>query len=466
MNRIDWLIATGGNPCFGLEALVPILTSVLPESLAAAAPAISGAAVGAGELGAGGALLGGITGGGQGALRGLEAGGLTGAGLGAGGGIAEAAGLGAAGIGAGETLGGALGGAVGGAATGQSPLTGGLIGGAAGLGAGLTGGGGFAPAAAATAPTTAPMPGNAAVTIPNTGIQSYSDQLGVQGGLQGPQTGANVNMLAGTLDGGGSGATGGTQPLGGGGGGGGQPGDPGMSTAATPYTGDLPGYGPITGNVDPSAWAPTTAQRMTASTEAGQLYAATPEGAGAAVPGGSTGGWGSGIMDFLGNPSPLQLAGAGIGGVGLLTSAMQGNKYAGLENQLQQQATGASTMTTALQSPLFTGILPPGAQQNLNQQKQDAAAAIRSGYARAGMAGSTSEAQAIAAENARIDNSKLQIEQQMFNDAAGYAKLAPADLQQLYTIQNQQDQNFQRALASFTAALAGGRGGTSQPTAA
>jgi hypothetical protein len=175
---------------------------------------------------------------------------------------------------------------------------------------------------------------------------------------------------------------------------------------------------------------------------------------------------GGGTLGNIGNwisNNPMSALGIAAGGGMLLSEAFGTNPEQANMNLLQQSATGAGTMATALQAPLFSGVLPPGAQSALNTAKQNQIAQVRSSYARAGMAGSTGEADAINAVNANIAAQQYGIAMNMFSQAAGYAKLQSADLMGLLDEQRAQDQDFSNALSRFVSALSGG--GTATPGA-
>lgn len=180
-------------------------------------------------------------------------------------------------------------------------------------------------------------------------------------------------------------------------------------------------------------------------------------GAVAEAPQGGTGG--GGALGNIGNwitQNPGTALSIGAGGGMLLSEALGTSSEQQMMNNLQQSATGAGTMATALQAPLFSGVLPPGAQAALNQSRQNQIANIRSSYAKMGMSGSTGEADAVNAANQASSAQQFNMAMSMFNQAAGYAKLQSQDYLALLEEQRAQDQDFSNALSKFVSALAGG----------
>lgn len=181
--------------------------------------------------------------------------------------------------------------------------------------------------------------------------------------------------------------------------------------------------------------------------------------------GGGVGGWLDKTAGNIGNwitNNPMSAIGALAGG-GMLVNQMFGSQSdaeAQTMKQLGQQAGSAASTATMLQAPLTSGVLPPGAQAAVDQYQRGAKAAEVSAYAKAGMGGSTGEADAIQAVNQQTQAMKFGIANSLFTQAAGYAKMASGDYAQLLQFQMQQDQDFSNALSKFVSALAGGRSTT------
>ena len=196
---------------------------------------------------------------------------------------------------------------------------------------------------------------------------------------------------------------------------------------------------------------------------------------------GTVSGGGGGILSGVGNwasttagnfgnwvtNNPMSALGVVAGG-GMLLNEMFGSQNdaeSQTMKQIQQQATGAASTATMLQAPLTSGVLPPGAQAAVNQYKSGARASEISAYAKAGMSGSTGEADALQAVNQRAAAMQFSIANNLFSQAAGYAKLSSDNYSNLLKDQMQQDQDFSNALSRFVSALAGGRGSTSSSSA-
>jgi hypothetical protein len=186
---------------------------------------------------------------------------------------------------------------------------------------------------------------------------------------------------------------------------------------------------------------------------------------------GGVGGWLSTTAGNIGNwvtNNPMSAIGALAGG-GMLLSQMFGSQNdaeAATMKNIQQQATGAATTATMLQAPLTSGVLPPGAQAAVNQFKSGARASEISAYAKAGMSGSTGEADALQSVNQQAAAMQFNIADNLFKQAAGYAGLASTDYNDLLKDQMQQDQDFSNALSRFVSALAGGTSKSTSTTSA
>ena len=185
-----------------------------------------------------------------------------------------------------------------------------------------------------------------------------------------------------------------------------------------------------------------------------------------------------GIGGFLGNmgtsignwatANPMSAIGALAGG-GMLLNQMFGSSSdaeTATMNNIRQQATGAASTATMLQAPLTSGVLPPGAQAAVNQFKSGARASEISAYAKAGMSGSTGEADAMQAINQQASAMQFSIADNLFKQAAGYSGMASDDYNNLLKDQMQQDQDFSNALSRFVSALAGGTGKSTSTTTA
>lgn len=195
-------------------------------------------------------------------------------------------------------------------------------------------------------------------------------------------------------------------------------------------------------------------------------WAAQPQPGGSAAAAAAGGGGGNWLSTTAGNigdwisKNPMSAIGALAGG-GMLLNQMFGSssdQEAAVMKQLGQQAGSAASTATMLQAPLTSGVLPPGAQAVVDEAQRSGRTAAISSYAKMGMSGSTGEADAIQASNQRTQAMKFGIANDLFTQAAGYAKMASSDYAQLLQFQMQQDQDFSNALSKFVSAIAGGAG--------
>lgn len=133
--------------------------------------------------------------------------------------------------------------------------------------------------------------------------------------------------------------------------------------------------------------------------------------------------------------------------------------------QMTPEQQAAQQSATSLIPTVNTGILPPGADSMVNNATNDAVNSIRSKYAQLNMSGSTSEAQEIAAAQARGEAMRFQFANQLTQtglQAAGIAAGISSQQAQIYSLimnaQLQADSALQNALANFAfaAALGGG----------
>ena len=418
MNRIDWLLATGGNPCFVAE-LAPLLAAALPDALGFAAPALVGAAEGAG----GGALLGSLTG--SGAGKGALFGGITGgavAGLGPTlGSVGEAAGLpaGIAGT-AGDVAAGVGAGLAGSAITGQPLSTGAIEGGAAGALSGLTGGSSPAPGANAV-----PGAGGAGASASGASAALPAGDITAPGSLD-LATSAGAGPA-------------GTPPIGGNG---------------SFFMGGMttPGADGATLPPDMSNFAPTGNPPQ--FSEASLFNPANPNAL--AVPGGPTAGAGGGgggfdLSTLTSNPALL------LGGGVLAMDAIRQSQPLPEEAQLNKIGAQEAATGKQLSSYLASGTLPPGAQESVNLATNAAKAQVRATAAKLGLSGSTWEADRMGQIDQQAAAQSEQIATQLLQQGANFTGLSTSVFENLMRSTLSEDQAFQSALSQFAGGLAGAR---------
>ena len=200
--------------------------------------------------------------------------------------------------------------------------------------------------------------------------------------------------------------------------------------AGTPYAGMSLG--------DISATAPDPTAATTAFNAAGGA-------------GGSSGGIGSTIGNWLMKNPGIALGGALLAGQGIFgnnsvpgLSAVQG--VAGQDAALADQAL----------SGLKTGQVPPGAQSVLDSLTSSMKTKVRSQYANLGLSGSTMEAQDLAKVDQEVAGQKWGIINSLVGTGTAALSAEGTLDQASMNAQVQQDQEMQKAIASFAAALAGG----------
>lgn len=251
-----------------------------------------------------------------------------------------------------------------------------------------------------------------------------------------------------------------------GGGDGGVTGGSGSLSAAS-LTGDVGGGGSSAGgNVSPLDVTSAPAGGTTSPTLGTGQYATglmvpgtdTPLAGGSTTPSFTNLGTG-GNQNFLGNllkQTPASLIS------GMLGNNNQAPNNAQINAPIISAMTGAQGMQTALTAPTFNGVLPPGQQQALENERRKRYASIEGQAAKSGMSGSTMERDAKEQADMDISQEQVGIEQQMLSQAYQYAGLANTDANNLANMEMKEQQNYQTNLNSLTAALqkAGTSGGT------
>lgn len=163
-------------------------------------------------------------------------------------------------------------------------------------------------------------------------------------------------------------------------------------------------------------------------------------------------------------PNPLNSIGsfiksnpALIGGGLLGAEYLMGNKPLPAQGQLQSEIGQNASAGRALQSYETTGTLPPGLQSTVDAATKANEAQIRSTFGRMGLAGSSSEAEALANAKTAGQASVAKIATDLFNQGLSLNQLSSGELQQLLTTQLSQSEDFSKALSSFAAGLAGAK---------
>jgi hypothetical protein len=429
-------------------AVTAFVASVLPESLAFAAPEIAGGLLGA----AGGAGFGAITGGdpGLGALTGGITGGLIPAGGAIGGSLGGSTGAAIGDI-AGGVAGGALGSGVTGGNVGVGALEGGLGGGVAaigGVGQPQAGGSG---STAATAPTAGGSGGGSLSDFASSSLLNANspDALGTAISATPPSgaaTGAGGwNDLLSKL-GAAPAATGTTAAAGGA--------DPASSALLGSQSPDqLLGALSATG---PAAASPAAATATPGNSFVDKLSAlGAGDSGGAGTPTIAKSGGSGGLLDsVLGFPKAhpiLSLLGGTAASqlLGPQLSKLTGSGMTSQEKALLANEGPAISAANALIPSLQTGVLPPGAEASVQSALDADIASIRSRYATIGQSGSSAEQQDI--ENAKqlAAGRKFQLAQQATTTGLDALGLNQTVYQTLLQNQLSRQQNLSNAFSNF-----------------
>jgi hypothetical protein len=412
MSRIDWLLATNGNPCGFFDSLfsdflgpaAALAGGILFPEFAIPAE-IAGGFLG----GTAGGLLGGASPG-QSLIQGAETGALAGAT-------------------------GALSGAD--FSPGNTPVPGGIFGGA---GAGGVLGDVFGGPAAAPGAAPDVVPGGAGSVTPTaTPAAAPTGSLTAPGGAPGAASLVgglpNDPVLGGDAF---LNQSGNTNFLGAAGGGG-TSNISGLPTGGDTFAANPTGAGGLPGGGPSSFLSPGTDQAL-------------PGVAGGSSADIAPTGGGGGVSGFISKNWPA-LAGAGILGF----EALSAKQPLPQEQALQANATQAAGQSAALEAPLQTGILPPGAQQAVSAATASSKAAAKSNFASLGLSGSTMETQQMQAIDRNAAAQTFQIADSLLAKGIDLSKLSAQDLTQLLDEQLKQDQQFTGALTAFSSGLAGGK---------
>lgn len=340
--------------------------------------------------------------------------------------------LGPSGLGLGSGIVGDIGGAVTGglegsalgaatsAITGGDPLKGAEIGGAT---AGLLGGASSALGGSA---------GAAAAPAAGTGAGGTSAAATGLGGAGGSAAGGVVDLTAPSIS-----APGLASPGGG---------------AITPVSGSALTTTPVTAaGLSP---LPTVSADGTVS----GAGAAAPTGLGDSLTSGHLGSWvgnqlglgtqGGQLLDKFGGPL---VQGGVLGAESIIQQGQLNSELAPLRGSAELQA----KQSAALESAMFGGQLPPGAQAAVDQATQAATARVRSTYAGLGLSGSTMEADALNQVTRQSEAQKFQFAEQLMQGGLSAAQMSDQLYGQIMSAQMQEDKDLSGAVTNFAASLLG-----------
>jgi len=174
----------------------------------------------------------------------------------------------------------------------------------------------------------------------------------------------------------------------------------------------------------------------------------------APVGGGGIGGAFDTVGETLGSPGfkgLTSLASLGLLGSQLLSPAQQYPE----QKALNKQAAGYSALGSQLASPITTGALPSGARSWVDSATEAAKASARTGYAGAGLSGSTMEHQALGAIDERAAGQQFNIANDLLKSSLGYSTLGSNLTESSLKTSIAQDKDYREALYNFSKALAG-----------
>lgn len=150
----------------------------------------------------------------------------------------------------------------------------------------------------------------------------------------------------------------------------------------------------------------------------------------------------------------IDVAGLGLTGAGVLKQLTQPGGVEAL-SPLQQEQLNLMRQQQQTAQQYMTGQVTPEMQQNLMNQTKANLTAIKDKYAKLGMSGSTAEQQDLAAAQARSTAQLGQMQAQMIQTGAQMMGLPAVAISRLTAQQDAQTAEFNKALASFIASIAG-----------
>lgn len=123
---------------------------------------------------------------------------------------------------------------------------------------------------------------------------------------------------------------------------------------------------------------------------------------------------------------------------------------------LQSIAQPLAQQGQQLRAPLTSGgPLPPGAQAIQQQGKEAGEAAVRSGYSRMGLSGSTMEAQAMRQVEQQSAAAGFKMTETLFADGLKMSGMSAGMFSQIMQANTAQDEDFMKAISYFAQAAAG-----------
>jgi hypothetical protein len=166
--------------------------------------------------------------------------------------------------------------------------------------------------------------------------------------------------------------------------------------------------------------------------------------------GSTLGGYASDAGEWAKN-HPGALLTAGVLG----SQLFKGNPPFPAETNVGNLGAAAQGTATQLTSPLNTGILPPGAQQEVDASTHAAIAQTKSAYGDLGLTGSTMEADKISQIKQNAAAQQFGIASNLLQQGAQYSSIAGNDYNAVLNAQMARDEQYRNALYGFARSLAG-----------
>lgn len=145
-----------------------------------------------------------------------------------------------------------------------------------------------------------------------------------------------------------------------------------------------------------------------------------------------------------------------LGGLGLGTAALMGNKQPTGYQQFSNIATPLAAQGQAMMQQGVSGQVTPGGQAALDTAAASAKANTKQTYANLGLAGSSMEADAMRGIDQQLAAQKYQMSQSLIKEGLAATGLSAGLFEQIMKINTAQDAEFLKAINQFALGFAGG----------
>lgn len=190
------------------------------------------------------------------------------------------------------------------------------------------------------------------------------------------------------------------------------------------------------------------------------LSTAPATAAAAPAAGSASSGGVSGILNTLGKNAVNSVTKNPLESINSVLGIIQQNQAQGALNKEVKQAenliTSNNAQASGLESALFTGQLPPGAQAAVKQATQAAKAAVRSKYASLGLTGSSMEAQDIANVDQQASSQIFSLASDLYKTGISQSGLSAQLYDAILQAQGGLANESRNALTNYAAAIGGG----------